>query len=83
MKFEELLKKIEEATAKIESGKVGIDESIALYEQAMKDCKQCYDILNTAKGKIEILNKEFCEDTSEKKVEPTPAVCEENCEDNA
>ena len=61
MKFEELIKKIEEATSKIESGKVGLDESIILYEQAMKDCKECYDILNTAKGKIEILNKDFCE----------------------
>ncbi len=59
MKFEELMKNIETATTKIESGKVSLDESIQLYEQAMKDCKECYDILNTAKGKIEILNKQF------------------------
>ena len=61
MKFEELIKNIEEITKKIESGNIGLDESIELYEKAMKDCKECYNMLNNAKGKIEILNKEFAE----------------------
>lgn len=67
MKFEELIKEIELATQKIESGKVGLDESIELYEKAMKDCKACYDILNNAKGKIEILNKNFSEESQDNK----------------
>ena len=61
MKFEELIKNIEEITKKIESGSIGLDESIELYDKAMKDCKECYNMLNNAKGKIEILNKEFAE----------------------
>lgn len=61
MKFEELIKNIEEITKKIESGNIGLDESIELYDKAMKDCKECYNMLNNAKGKIEILNKEFTE----------------------
>ena len=76
MKFEELVKNIEETIAKIESGKVNLDESIELYEQAMKDCKQCYEILSSAKGKIEILNKEFCE-TNTENVEVQPTICDE------
>ena len=41
MKFEELIKNIEEITKKIESGNIGLDESIELYDKAMKDCKEC------------------------------------------
>ena len=83
MKFEELIKKIEEATKKIESGQVGLDESIELYEQAMKNCKECYDILNTAKGKIEILNKDFCEDNSKQVSETEPSTNEQSiCDTN-
>lgn len=61
MKFEELIKDIEEVVKKIESGSIGLDESIELYDKAMKDCKDCYNLLSTAKGKIEIINKEFAE----------------------
>ena len=80
MKFEELVKNIEEIIAKIESGKVSIDESIELYEQAMKNCKECYDILSTAKGKIEILNKQFCESNAPN-AEVQPTLCD-NLDDN-
>ena len=79
MKFEELMKNIETATTKIESGKVSLDESIQLYEQAMKDCKDCYDILNTAKGKIEILNKEFENIENQEK---TNNITNENLDEN-
>ena len=65
MNFEELLKNIEQITQKIESGNISLDESVKLYEQAMKDCKECYSILNDAKGKIEILNKEYNELTNQ------------------
>lgn len=61
MKFEELIKNIEDVAKKIESGNVSLDESIELYDKAMKDCKDCYNLLSNAKGKIEILNKEFSE----------------------
>ncbi len=72
MKFEELIKNIEEITKKIESGNIGLDESIELYDKAMKDCKECYNMLNNAKGKIEILNKEFTElKTQEGKIAST------------
>lgn len=79
MKFEELIKNIEEITKKIESGNVGLDESIELYDKAMKDCKECYNMLNNAKGKIEILNKEFAElKTQENKIVNEEPKIEEN-----
>ena len=79
MKFEELIKNIEEITKKIESGNVGLDESIELYDKAMKDCKECYNMLNNAKGKIEILNKEFAElKTQENKIINEEPKIEEN-----
>lgn len=78
MKFEELIKNIEDITKKIESGSIGLDESIELYDKAMKDCKECYNMLNNAKGKIEILNKEFAElKAQENKITSTEPNVEE------
>lgn len=79
MNFEELLNNIEAITKQIESGTIGLDKSIELYDKAMKDCKQCYDLLKNAKGKIEILNEEFKElQLKEKEIEKNPEANENN-----
>lgn len=54
MKIEELIAKLEELLVKMDQG-VTIDEGIDLFEKGMEIAKQCYDLLNASKGKLEVL----------------------------
>ncbi len=57
LSFEEAYKKLEEIAARLESSDITLDESIALFEEGVKLSKYCDEILETAKQKIEILEK--------------------------
>jgi exodeoxyribonuclease VII small subunit len=57
-RFEDHLKQLEEAVRTLESGKLGLEESINRYEQGVKALKHCYAILEQAEKKIQILVKE-------------------------
>jgi len=57
-KFEDYLKQVEEAVKGLESGKLGLEESLEKYESGMKALKQCYSILDQAEKKIQLLVKE-------------------------
>lgn len=50
--FEESLKRLEAIAREIEEGKIGLEESIAKYEEGMKLVKQCREILTDAEQKI-------------------------------
>jgi len=53
--FEQALKKLEEIVEKIESGQIGLEESIAEYEKGIKLVKQCRAILQAAEKKVQML----------------------------
>ncbi|MCH7591261.1 MAG: exodeoxyribonuclease VII small subunit [Planctomycetes bacterium] len=55
--FEEALKQLEEITARIERGEIGLEESITQYEKGMSLVKQCRDILTKAEHKIQQLQE--------------------------
>lgn len=55
--FEEALKQLEEITARIERGEIGLEESITQYEKGMSLVKQCRDILAKAEHKIQQLQE--------------------------
>ena len=55
--FEEALKQLEEITARIERGEIGLEESITQYEKGMGLVKKCRDILNKAELKIQQLQE--------------------------
>ena len=55
MTFEQALGKLEEIVAKIESGEVGLEESIARYAEGIKLIGQCRTILDAAEKKIQLL----------------------------
>jgi exodeoxyribonuclease VII small subunit len=55
--FEEYLKQVETVVKDLESGKLGLEESIEKYEQGMSSLKKCYEILEAAEKKIQILIK--------------------------
>lgn len=57
MIFEEAYARLEEILAKMNSGKVALDDSLKLYEEADKLIASCNKRLNEAEKKIEILIK--------------------------
>ena len=52
LKFEEALKQLEAITKQIERGEVGLEESIAKYEEGMKLVAACREILTKAEQRI-------------------------------
>lgn len=57
MSFEQDLKRLEKIVADIESGSLSLDENIKLYEEGVTISKKCLELLENAKGKISMINK--------------------------
>lgn len=55
MNFEELMKKLEEITNKLEKESLSLDDSVELFEQGMKISKECNSKLENAEKRITIL----------------------------
>ena len=55
MNFEELMKKLEEITNKLEKESLSLDDSVELFEQGMKISKECNSKLENKKKRITIL----------------------------
>jgi exodeoxyribonuclease VII small subunit len=54
--FEESLEELEKIVAELESGKLGLSEALARYEQGVKHLKSCQQLLERAERKIELLS---------------------------
>jgi exodeoxyribonuclease VII small subunit len=61
--FEGSLAELEAVVHDLEEGQLGLAESLARYEQGVKHLKHCYQILEAAERKIELLT-EVAEDGS-------------------
>ena len=55
--FEESVAALEQIVAAIESGQIGLEESLAKYEQGMELVKKCRGILDRAEKRIEQLTQ--------------------------
>ena len=55
--FEQALANLEKIVAEIESGRIGLEESIARYEEGIALIRQCRTILDAAEKKIQLLAK--------------------------
>ena len=55
--FEAAVAELEKIVAAIESGQIGLEESLAKYEQGMELVKKCRGILERAEKRIEQLNE--------------------------
>ena len=53
MRFEEAMAALEDLVARLEAGKVGLDESLALYEEGMKLVRRCNAQLDRAEQRVE------------------------------
>jgi len=54
--FEECLKELEKIVSKLESGNLGLAESLDQYEQGVGHLKNCYKLLDRAEKRIEIVS---------------------------
>lgn len=54
--FEEALRRLERVVGQLEEGETGLDESLKAYEQGVKLLRQCYDMLEGAQRRIELLS---------------------------
>ena len=57
MSFETSMKRLEELSEKIRDEETSLDEAIKCYEEGMQCYKECSEILNNAKQKIETFSK--------------------------
>jgi exodeoxyribonuclease VII small subunit len=55
--FEESVAQLEQIVSAIESGQIGLEESLAKYEQGMELVKRCRSILDKAEKRIEQLTE--------------------------
>ncbi len=55
IKFEEAILKLEEIAKELESGELGLDESVNKFEEGMKLSKTCTKMLGEAEKRINIL----------------------------
>ena len=67
MGFEKALKQLEEIVQKLESGDLGLEESLQLFEDGIKLSRFCSKKLELAERKIEMLTKD---EKGEKQVIP-------------
>ena len=57
--FEGSLARLEEISAQLESGEVGLEDSIRLYEEGIALAKICYSTLKDAELKVTELKKQL------------------------
>lgn len=57
-KFEQSLKKLEDAVSHLESGDLTLDDSLKLFEEGVRHAAICSRKLNEAQKKVEILLKQ-------------------------
>ena len=55
--FEASLEQLEKIVTEVESGEIGLEESISKYENGMKLIKSCRSILNKAEERIQIITE--------------------------
>lgn len=71
--FEESLGALEQVVHDLEDGDLGLSDSLARYEQGIKHLKQCYQMLESAERRIELLT-----DVGENGIARTEAFDESN-----
>ena len=55
IKFEEALSKLEDSLRRLESGNMSLDESIKVFEEAVKLVRVCNDRLDSAENRVRML----------------------------
>ncbi len=57
--FEALYNRLQEVTARLESGDLSLEHSVALYEEGMRLARRCQELLGNVEQRIEVLRQAF------------------------
>ncbi|MEG1985717.1 MAG: exodeoxyribonuclease VII small subunit [Clostridia bacterium] len=68
MNFELAYAELESIVKKLEGQKVGLDESVELFNKGIELSRKCLEFLSHSKGKIELLTNELTNLTEEFKI---------------
>jgi exodeoxyribonuclease VII small subunit len=63
--FEQALAELEELVAKLESGDLSLDQSLAHFKRGVELTRHCQAILDQAQQTVELLSQESPKDTAE------------------
>ncbi|MFA6045608.1 MAG: exodeoxyribonuclease VII small subunit [Phycisphaerales bacterium] len=69
LSYEQAVERLEEIVAQIESGEVGLEASISLYEEGVGLGKHCREILTKAQQRIEELSRDGSRETTAPEVD--------------
>ena len=83
LKFEEAMQRLDAIVEAMESGQVGIEESIAKYEEAMALAAQCRHILDQAEQRIQKIQLDAAGKPQVTPFEPPPPAAEVGEEEDA
>ena len=59
MNFEEKIKELQGITTKMEDANLSMSDGVKLYEQGVLIAKECYEELNSVKGKINVIRQDL------------------------
>lgn len=59
MKYEEIVKSLEEIANKLDSDKTELSEAVALFEKSVELARNGFDIISATAGKIAVIKKEL------------------------
>lgn len=63
IQFEDSLQKLEDLVEQLESGELGLDESLKLFEQGVTLYKNCKEKLSTTEKKLSLLTEQMKEES--------------------
>jgi len=72
LSFEQALDRVEEIIERIESGEIGLEESIKAYEQGARLIRRCRAALEKAEQRVETLDAELLDRAGEERGEDSP-----------
>lgn len=59
MKYEEIIKSLDEIANKLDSDKTELSEAVSLFEKSVELARKGFEIISTTSGKITVIKKEL------------------------
>lgn len=70
MEYEKQLKELEEIIEKLESGEIGFDDAVKMFERGAELCKNLSKSFEKAEGKVSIIREELMGILKEEQFQP-------------
>ncbi len=83
LKFEEAMQRLDTIVAAMESGEIGIEDSLAKYEEAMQLAARCREVLDQAEQRIQKIQLDAAGQVQAVPFEPEPAPAADEAEPQA